>query len=149
MKLEEEIKQKKFNSPQHKAAVNILFTSNWLQTLHCDCLKKQDITMQQYNVLRILRGQHPDAASIKLIKERMLDKMSDSSRIVEKLRLKGLVKRDTCANDRRSVDVIITEKGLKLLKKIDPEIKKVENAFSVLSEQEVNVLNELLDKLRG
>jgi DNA-binding MarR family transcriptional regulator len=105
--------------------------------------------MQQYNILRILRGQYPKPATIKLIKERMLDKMSDASRIVEKLRLKGLVERTICPNDRRNVDVCITEKGLGLLTQLDKHDGEVDAKLSSLNTEEVAQLNSLLDKLRG
>jgi DNA-binding MarR family transcriptional regulator len=91
MELEKEINQKKFRSPAHKLAVNLIYTFNWLNEYQVNLLKPFDITLQQFNVLRILRGQHPQPVNIKLIRERMLDKMSDASRIVEKLRLKKLV----------------------------------------------------------
>jgi DNA-binding MarR family transcriptional regulator len=96
-----------------------------------------------------LRGQHPNPATVKLIKERMLDKMSDVSRLVEKLRVKELVDRHICSNDRRNVDVIITEKGLKLLSDIDPKEKEMEEFMSNLNEKEIEQLNFYLDKLRG
>src|SRR5262245_11033120 len=130
MKLEDEIVQKKFKSPAHKLGVNLIYTFNWLDTFHQKHFKKHGITPQQFNVLRILRGQHPDPATIKLLKERMLDKMSDASRIVEKLRVKSLVDRHTCPTDRRNCDVRITEKGLKLLMKIDEEEAQLLDLFS-------------------
>lgn len=149
MKLEEEISQKKFRNEYHKAAVNIIYTFNWLTAFHQDSLKKHGITMQQYNILRILRGQHPRPATVKLIRERMLDKMSDASRLVEKLRVKGLVERTLCPTDRRQVDVSITQKGLDLLEHTDKENDKFDQFMSNLSESETKTLNELLDKLRG
>lgn len=149
MRLEEEIKQKHFSSQYHKALVNIIYTNNWIASQQTDILKPHGITMQQYNVLRILRGQHPNPATIKLIKERMLDKMSDASRIVEKLRAKGLVERNICPKDRRNVDVMITPKGLELLKKIDAMEHLLEGRLSTLDHEEVQNLNHLLDKLRG
>lgn len=148
MKLEDEISQKKFKSGYHKATVNVIFTYNWLRDIMVTALKPYGITMQQYNILRILRGQHPNPANIKLIRERMLDKMSDCSRIVEKLRLKGLIERTTCEMDRRHVDVVITQEGLDLLSKADRFNKVVEDRFSSLNPDEVEELNRLLDKLR-
>lgn len=149
MKLEDEIVQKKFKSEYHKVAVNIVYTSNWLNRFFQEELKPHKITHQQYNILRILRGQHPKPASIKLIKERMLDKMSDASRIVEKLRLKSLVKREECESDRRNVDIIITDKGLHLLKDLDTIEDRSKKLISTLNEKEVTQLNKLLDKMRG
>lgn len=149
MKLEEEIQQKKFNSEEQKLAINIFYTNNWLSAIHAQYFKNFDITIQQYNVLRILRGQYPNTCNLKLIKERMLDKMSDASRIVEKLKTKKLIIRKECPNDRRNVDIIITDKGLDLLKELDVIDDSSVNLFKHLTKEELNTLNDLLDKLRG
>jgi DNA-binding MarR family transcriptional regulator len=149
MKLEDEILQKHFRNEYHKAAVNVIFSYNWLVDYQVKLFKPYGITMQQYNILRILRGQQPNPATIKLIKERMLDKMSDASRIVEKLRLKGLVDRNICSNDRRNVDVCITEKGLRLLSQLDKYDDEIDAKLSTLKKEEIIQLNDLLDKLRG
>lgn len=150
MRLEDEIKQDRFESQYHKALVNIIYTNNWISSRQTEILRPYGLTMQQYNVLRILRGQHPNPATIKLIKERMLDKMSDASRIVEKLRAKKLVERTVCPDDRRNVDVIITHLGLELLRNIDLPEHLLENSLAhTLEEEEVKKLNHLLDKLRG
>jgi DNA-binding MarR family transcriptional regulator len=149
MKLEEAISQGTFRSRKHKAIVNLIYTFNWLYEKHTCRLKPYGLTIQQYNILRILRGQIPNPATVKLLKERMLDKMSDASRLVEKLRIKGLITRKICPDDRRNVDVAINEKGLKLLEKID----KAEDDFTYLADNlkgsEIDDLNYLLDKLRG
>ncbi len=150
MRLEDEIKQsKKFRSEYEKAVVNIIYTNNWLITLNEAFFSPHNLTPQQYNILRILRGQYPAATTIKLLRERMLDKMSDASRLVEKLRQKGFLNRKTCKDDRRNVDVIINEKGLETLSKIDAELEKFDVNFHALTQEEVRTLNELLDKLRG
>ncbi|MBK8364799.1 MAG: MarR family transcriptional regulator [Bacteroidetes bacterium] len=149
MELEKEINQKKFRNESHKLMVNIIYTFNWLNGQQSDFLKPFDITYQQFNVLRILRGQQMQPASIKLIRERMLDKMSDASRIVEKLRMKGLVERHICQHDRRSCQVFITQKGMDLLSKIDTNEVKQTDLMIALSEKEKVELNLLLDKLRG
>ena len=149
MKLEEEIKQSSFKSEYHKVAINIFYTNNWLFAINEAIFKRFDITVQQFNILRILRGQHPKPASIKLLKERMLDKMSDASRLVEKLRKKDLVERKICKDDRRSVDVVISDKGLALLKELDHLDEDFTKHFRGLSESEAKLLNELLDKMRG
>ncbi len=149
MRLEEEIVQRSFKNEYEKAIVNMVFSYNWLVTFHVQLLKPYGITIQQYNILRILRGQYPKPATIKLIKERMLDRMSDASRIVEKLRVKGMVERNICAADRRNVDVLITEKGLNLLSDIDNYEDEMEKHLSALDENEVKQLNDLLDKMRG
>lgn len=149
MQLEKEIQQKHFINGYHKAAVNIIFTNNWLLQKQAAIFKPYDITQQQYNLLRILRGQHPKPATVKVLKERMLDKMSDVSRLVEKLRLKGLVQRHICPDNRRNVDVCITEDGLNLLAQIDKHQEEMDSFLSNLNEGEISHLNILLDKLRG
>lgn len=148
MKLEDEIQQKKFKSEEQKLMLNLLYTANWLNSKNDSFFKDSDITTQQYNVLRILRGQHPNPCSIKLIKERMLDRMSDASRIVDKLNTKKLLIRRECPNDRRSVDVLITDKGLELLQSLDYIDDTSIQICSTLSPEEINTLNSLLDKLR-
>jgi len=149
MKLEEEIAQRKFRNERHKLSVNILYTYGWLTALHTQLFRKEGITSQQFNVLRILRGQHPNPTTIKLIRSRMLDKMSDASRIVEKLQQKGLVERHTSDYDRRHTDVFITKKGLKILSALDKCDKEFDNHTACLSLKETGALNNLLDKLRG
>ena len=149
MKIEEEIKQKKFKDDYQKLVVNLLYTSNWMNAQFELLFKNSGITLQQYNVLRILRGQYPKPSSIKLIKERMLDRMSDASRIVDKLVLKKLVIRNQCPNDRRSVDVVISEDALNLLQTMDILDEKAKEILKSLSKTEIIVLNDLLDKLRG
>jgi DNA-binding MarR family transcriptional regulator len=148
LKLEEEIQQQKFKSEEQKLMINLVYTTNWLNAKYDVFFKDSDITIQQFNVLRILRGQYPNPCSIKLIKERMLDRMSDASRIVDKLRAKKLLIRKECPNDRRSVDIVISDKGLELLKSLDYIDENSKDIFSSLSPEEVNQLNILLDKLR-
>ena len=149
MLLELEINQNKFKNEYHKLAVNLIFTGNWMTNINSEILKDYDITVQQYNLLRILRGQHPEAATIKILQERMLDRMSNASRLVEKLRSKGLAKRIQCRKDRREVNVYITDKGLELLKVLEDKIDGISDNFKHLSIEEINNLNFLLDKLRG
>lgn len=128
--------------------LNLIYTTNWLTAKQDSLFKDSDITVQQYNVLRILRGQYPNPCSIKLIKERMLDRMSDTSRIVDKLLTKKLLERNECPNDRRSVNVIISDKGLELLKSLDYIDDLSQQTLKSLTEKEINTLNELLDKIR-
>lgn len=149
MKLEKEIKQKKFRNEFHKLAVNIIYTHSWLQYYHKKIFDRFDITGIQFNILRILRGQYPEPASINLIKERMLDKMSDVSRLVDRLVTKELVERNICPNNRRKVDVKITDKGLKLLSEIDKLNETFDNIFQNITKKEAKTINDLLDKLRG
>jgi DNA-binding MarR family transcriptional regulator len=149
MRLEDEIQQSKFKSNKQKAVINLLYSSGFLINIFTEKAKKFDITRQQYNVLRILKGQLPKSASVNLIKERMLDKMSDASRIVERLRVKGLVERATSTSDKRAVDVTITSKGLKIIEDMEPEVGRVDDLFKDFTEQELETFNNLLDKMRG
>lgn len=148
MRLEDEIKQKQFKSEHHKLLVNLMYTGNWVKSMHADVLKPHDLTLQQYNILRILRGQHPSPASINLLMERMLDKMSNASRLVEKLRTKGHVERKENDSDRRQADVVITQQGLELLKVIDPQLQQFEQHFRTLTDAEAKMVNDVLDRLR-
>ena len=146
MRLEEDIKQPAFQNEFQKAIINIFYTSNWLQDRHKETFKIYDLTAPQFNILRILRGQYPKPATINLLIERMLDKTSNASRIVDRLEVKGLVSRKQCPNDRRTVDVIITESGLALLSRIDKE--DIFGPMHNLTEEEARQLNSLLDKTR-
>ena len=150
MELGKEIKQTKFSDEYQKAMLNVLYTGNWVNSMHTRFFKQYAISPQQYNILRILKGQHPKPASVNLLIERMLDKMSNASRLVEKLRQKGLVERTTCEDDRRRVDVIISNKGLEVLKIAGKELDGLHNEHKEnLSSAEAEKLNELLDKLRS
>ncbi len=148
MSLEEDIKQEKFSSEYQKLSVNIAFTNSYLASLLNNYLKPFDLSAQQYNVLRILRGQHPNPVSINSITDRMIDKMSNASRLVEKLRRKNMIRRETCASDKRQVDVCITTYGLEVLQSIDSLMKDYENQFSHLSIEDVTFANQVLDDLR-
>jgi DNA-binding MarR family transcriptional regulator len=149
MTLEEEVKQNKFVSEYQKASINILFTGSWLYNLNSSHLKKFGITPEQFNVLRILRGSHPKAMMLAEITNRMIDKNSNCTRLVEKLRQKGLVSREICENNRRQVDIGITEKGLGLLKKIDLESPMWFEVLKNITKAEAAELNRILDKLRS
>ena len=149
MRLEEEIKQKKFRNENEKLAVNIIFTHGWLSNHQNEIFSKFDLTGTQYNILRILRGQHPSPVSINLLKERMLDKMCDASRLVERLRKKGWVEREICEEDRRRANVRITNTGLELIDKLEKYNESFDNLFINLSGTEIRQLSDLLDKLRG
>jgi DNA-binding MarR family transcriptional regulator len=148
MSIETDLKQYKFHSEFEKAAINILFTGSWLYNLNATRLKKFDITPEQFNVLRILRGSHPKAMMLADIACRMIDKSSNATRLVEKLRQKGLLKREICEGNRRQVDISITEKGLELLRKIDKQTEEWREILSSISKTEARELNRILDKLR-
>ncbi|WP_215226660.1 MarR family winged helix-turn-helix transcriptional regulator [Echinicola shivajiensis] len=149
MKLEDAIQQKTFKSPMNKAVVNLLYTQSYIVTQQVKLFKPYGISPEQYNVLRILRGHHPEPMTVSSIQDRMLNKMSNASRLVEKLKQKGFVNRKECPNDRRQVDINITKEGLTLLEKLDEEIQRLNKEVINLSEEEANTLNDLLDKLRG
>jgi DNA-binding MarR family transcriptional regulator len=149
MEIGKEIKQAKFKNEYQKMLINILFTSGWLGAKHASTLKPYGISTQQFNLLRILRGQHPKPASVNLLIDRMLDKNSNASRLVEKLRLKKLVERTVCPEDRRAVNVIITQKGLDLLAELDKQDEIFLKDLKNISEKEAEHINLLLDKLRG
>lgn len=145
--LEELIKQTKFKSEKQKALIGIMLVSNWLNNHHDVFFKRFGLTLQQYNVLRILRGQFPTACTVNLIRERMLDRMSDASRIVERLRKAGFVERVQSTRDRRAVDVIITRKGLNTLATIDTLEEELLRPTRNLSENEARQLTTLLQKM--
>ena len=149
MKLEEAIKQTAFKTEEERLVINLVYTSGWLSSEQNRFFKRFGISSQQYNVLRILRGQFPNPASVGLIQERMLDKMSNASRLIEKLKQKKLVKRSECSKDRRQVDVLITDDGLKLLEDNDKLNDEMHSICNTLNQTEKKKLNELLDKLRN
>ena len=148
MALEQDIRQEKFDNEFHKTAINILFTSSWLYNLNALRLKPFGITPEQFNVLRILRGSHPKALMLADITCRMIDKNSNATRLVEKLRQKGFVDRTVCEGNRRQVDIKITPRGLKLLESIDKESSGWTASLKNISKAEAQELNRILDKLR-
>jgi len=146
--IEKLLAQKAFENEYTKGMISLVFVGNWIVSRNQQFFKKFDITMQQFNILRILRGQHPRAANINMLKERMLDRMSDVSRLVERLRKAELLERKSCESDRRAVDVKITPKGLQLLKTIEAEVAQLDAVLKdVLDTQEITQLNGLLDKV--
>lgn len=148
MRIEEAIKQKKFRNEYQKLTINLIYSSHWILNRHKEFFSRFEITEQQYNVLRILLGQHPQAISTSEIKSRMIDMNSDSSRIVDRLDLKGLVTKRVCKHDKRLVDVSISDQGIKLLERIEKDIQKLDGIVSNLSIEETRELNKLLDKMR-
>src|SRR6187399_1345294 len=128
MKIEEEIKQTKFRNPQHKAALNLIYTASWLESRHQDFFKPFGITSSQFNILRILRGQHPNKISGSEIMSRMLDKNSDIPRLLDRLLRKNLITKSPCPNDKRAADIVITKEGLDVLKQIDSSLEEMQKA---------------------
>lgn len=147
VKIEEAIKQKKFDSPVHKAMVNMIYTYNWLNSMWEEFFESYDLTEQQYNVLRILRGRFPNSICAGDIKEVMLDKNPDLTRLCDRLVKKGLIERQYNEFNRRQVLIKITKEGLDLLKQIDPGMKKQAKKIK-LSDKEAEILSDLLDKIR-
>jgi MarR family transcriptional regulator, 2-MHQ and catechol-resistance regulon repressor len=148
MKLEKELSQKQFNNIYHKLALNIMFSNNWIMEGQTKILKPYQFTQPQYNVLRILRGSYPTPLTINSIIDRMLDRMSNVSRLVDKLVEKGYVDRTQSTDDRRAVDIVIMKKGLDILAEIDKKQEKWEANFTTISEDEAKQINNLLDKMR-
>jgi len=148
MGIDEAIQQGKWDNAHHKAIVNIMYTSRFLEERAAAVVKPHGITLPQFNILRILRGQKGKPASVKLLTERMLDKSSNASRLVDKLLEKGLVQRATCPKDRRAVEVTITETGLELLETMAAWARENEPIPANLSDAEASLLSDLLDKLR-
>ena len=149
VKIEEAIQQKEFKDPYNKLVVNLLYTHSYLVTAQASLFKPKDLSPEQYNVLRILRGQNGKPLTVSSIQDRMLNKMSNASRLVEKLKNKGMVKREECPADRRQVDIVITDKGLSVLNELEKQVEEFNRQIVNLNTQEVNELNDLLDKLRG
>jgi len=149
MNIEEEIKESAFRSPYQRVVVNLLFTANWMQGKLLTFFKDYDITPQQFNILRILRGQYPNKISGVEIKARMLDKNSDIPRLLDRLVKKGYIQKTQCPNDRRAGEISITEKGLELLAQLDKPFHQMERESVGLTEEEANTLSQLLDKWRS
>lgn len=148
MGIDKDIQQSKFRNVHQKAAINLIYTLGWMRERTRHIFEQEDITPQQFNILRILRGSYPQPLSTLQIRERMLEKMSDTSRIVDRLITKGLVKKVVCKKDRRLVDVIITDKGKKLLERLDLRQDEIDAVLGNLSEKDANLLSDLLDKAR-
>ena len=147
MSIDKDIKQRSFKSDHQRAIVNLIFTYNWTTEQLKQIFDKEDLTMQQFNILRILRGSEKPITTLQ-IRERMLDKMSDTSRIVDRLIIKGLAKKAVNKIDKRLVDVSITDKGKKTLQKVDLCEDEIQNIVRSLSDKEAKTLNKLLDKIR-
>lgn len=149
MQIEQALKQKKFKNEFHKLRVNLLYSASWLNSEVKNFLSPHNITQKQFNILRILRGQYPDEMGITImeIRDRMVDKMSDASRIVDRIYKKGLIGKKPCAHDKRHTRVWITEKGMKLLAEIDEKMPYMDNIFS-LTKEEAQTLNCMLNEMR-
>lgn len=149
MQLQKEISTSGFENERQQAIVNIVFTFHWCNDKIKQAIAPYEVTPQQFNILRILRGQYPKPCTINLLKSRMLDKMCDASRIVDRLMQKDLVRKAINSQDKRSVDILISDKGLSLLKTMDQEVDITAIISPNLTIEESAQLNLLLDKLRG
>ncbi|MBK7432876.1 MAG: winged helix DNA-binding protein [Chitinophagaceae bacterium] len=148
MSLENDINQKKFRNDHQKAIINLIYTYHWITEKSKSILERGDVTGQQFNILRILRGAGAPLSTLQ-IRQRMLDKMSDTSRIVDRLIVKGLVKKNIRKSDKRLVDVSITDKGKKLLEKLDKYEDEMDAIAGNLTPADAKTLNKLLDKIRN
>ncbi|RXK83547.1 MarR family winged helix-turn-helix transcriptional regulator [Filimonas effusa] len=149
MSIDRAINQSKFRNEYQKVMINIIFSSNWITEKQKRFLDPEDITPQQYNILRILRGSAKPLSTLQ-IRERMLDKMSDTSRIVDRLLLKELVEKQPCKTDKRLVDITISEKGVAVLDRLDVRNHELDKMVSqALTPEEASTLNSLLDKMRN
>ncbi|NJB85811.1 DNA-binding MarR family transcriptional regulator [Lewinella marina] len=148
--IEEEIRQPSFRSPAHRTQVNIIYTAAWINQNTTQALRPFGLSIQQFNILRILRGRNGKPATVKLLTERMLDKMSNASRLVDKLKEKGYVRRQECETDRRRVDIVITEEGLDVIRRASEAVEEtMASHFGNLTDDDFDELSTLLDRLRG
>lgn len=148
MKLEEAIQTKKFKSEVHKASINLMYSAWWIKTILAKELKEYGLTHEQYNVLRILRGKHPESLCVKDIAGRMIEKNSNVPRIIDRLVIKKLVKRGTSSQDRRETTITLTGAGMSILESSTAEVNKTINGQLNLNEQEAEQLNRLMEKMR-
>ena len=147
MGIEKDIQQTNFRNEFQKMGINIIYTANWLNEKMGQILSTEDITQQQYNILRILRGSDAPLSTLK-IRERMLDKMSDTSRIVDRLIAKELVLKNTCEKDKRLVDITLSPKGLDLVDQLDQYNERIDALLKGINESEAQMMNQILDKIR-
>jgi DNA-binding MarR family transcriptional regulator len=148
MQLGDEIRQRRFRDDYHKLAVNILYTHGRLVSVMSDMLRPYDLTLAQFNILRILRGSQPEAATISYLQSRMLDKMSDTSRLVQRLYMKGFVERVAEQQDRRKVGIVITRAGLDTLERIGDFDLLLSAMASTVTPEQADVANKVLDSVR-
>jgi len=148
MGIEKDIQQPNFRNEYQKMGINIIYTANWLNEKIAQILGNEEITQQQYNILRILRGSDAPLSTLK-IRERMLDKMSDTSRIVDRLINKGLVEKNACVKDKRLVDITLSKKGSQLVEKLDQFNDQIDTLLKGIDEKEAVMINQILDKVRS
>ncbi|RIJ37832.1 MarR family winged helix-turn-helix transcriptional regulator [Pontibacter oryzae] len=149
MRIEDEIHQKEFKDDYRRLLANLLFTNNWVNQQLMPFFKELGLTLQQHNVLAILRGQHPEPVCFGDIQGRMVDRNSNVTRLIDKLIEKGFVTRDICQSNRRMIEVRITPNGLKKLQEVDAKFPVLFESFHNLTREEAVLVSNLLDKLRG
>lgn len=149
MKLEEALKTTKFKNMRHKASLNVMYTAYWLKTQGGSLFKESGLTGEQYNVMRILKGKHPEAMCVKDIGSRMIEQNSNVPRIIDRLVAKKIVKRATSKEDKRETLITLTEDGLNLLETTNKQVDKMNERIIGLTEEEAGTLNELLEKMRA
>lgn len=149
MRIEDAIRVEKFPSVYQKVSINLIYTMTWADVRLQEFFGEFDLTSSQYNVLRILRGQYPNPVSTALIRDRMIHRNAGVSRLVDRLAEKGLLSKSTSTTDRRLVDVVITEAGLRVLKKMDEQRARIDRIYDQLTPKEAEELSRLLDKVRG
>ncbi len=149
MKLEEAIKSNRFVDERHKATINILYSAYWLKSNFSNALKEHDLTMEQHNVLRILRGSHPTQMCVKEIGSRIVEKSSNVPRIVDRLVAKKLVKRAQSKEDKRETLISITEKGISAIDKARKSVDELTRQVVLISEEDAATLNMILEKMRA
>ncbi len=148
MKLEDEIKQNEFINDYQKMVLNVLFTGNWVNMVNVRLLRPYKITPPQYNILRILRGQYPNVCTLGTVQSRLLDRMSNGSRLIDKLKANGYVTRDMDKVDRRKIKLLITQKGLDLLKELDDVVDGRLTKIDTISAEEAKIVSDILDRFR-
>ena len=149
MKLEDAIRSSKFADEKHKATINVLYTAYWLRNNFSNAIKQEDITVEQYNVLRILKGKHPEQMCVKDIGSRIIEKSSNVPRIIDRLVIKKLAKRTPSKIDKRETLVSLTDKGMNLLAKANELLDGLTNEITGMDEQDAKLLNDLLEKMRA
>ena len=148
MNIEQELQMQHFESDEQKAYLNVLFTASWMKSRINQWLKDYDLTHEQLNVLRIVRGQHSKPVCVRDISERMIDRNSNTTRIIDKLEVKSLLRRSQSEEDRREMVIVLTDRGKELLKKVDAGFRDTDFRLAALTQAEAQVLSALLDKMR-
>lgn len=149
MEIEKVIKQEKFKNPFQKAYINLIYTANYFRDTHVNIFASHGIQGNHFNILRILKGKYPEPVSPGYIKEVMLDKGCDLTRLVSKLVNLGFVTRGICPDNKRKMDISLTTKGYETVEQITNEVNESDMQLKTLNDKEYEILSNLLDKMRG